>query len=440
MAAEPRIEPAGPVAPIARWSLAKRLGFRFCFVYFGLFSLTTQILGGLLPIPALQFPDLAAKPPVRPMVFWTARHIFGITHQLVYTGSGSGDKTFDWVLAFCVLVLSALVCAVWSIFDRRRGDYIALDKWFRLGLRFVLGSEMLLYGIDKVIPLQMPFPYLAKLVEPYGNFSPMSVLWYSVGASPAYEMFVGSAEVLGGLLVMIPRTALLGALICLADLAEVFTLNMTYDVPVKLFSFQLLLIAVLLVLPETARLMRFFFLNRPVDRSRQPPLFGTSRANRVATVAQIAFAILLLAGNAWGGWKAWYRYGGGRERSPLYGIWNVEELTVDGAPAAGGPKGPIGWRRAIFDVPAIMAFQLTDDSFENYTVSLDVKTGKMALSQGPRSAKYVFAFQRPAPGELTLDGAMYGHRVHAQLHLFDRNKLLLVNRGFHWIQEYPFSR
>jgi len=27
-----------------------------------------------------------------------------------------------------------------------------------------------------------------------------------------------------------------------------------------------------------------------------------------------------------------------------------------------------------------------------------------------------------------------------QLQLWDRNKLLLVNRGFHWIQEYPFNR
>ena len=33
-----------------------------------------------------------------------------------------------------------------------------------------------------------------------------------------------------------------------------------------------------------------------------------------------------------------------------------------------------------------------------------------------------------------------GHKTHIQLRLRDRNKFLLVNRGFHWIQEYPYNR
>src|SRR5215472_5166246 len=36
--------------------------------------------------------------------------------------------------------------------------------------------------------------------------------------------------------------------------------------------------------------------------------------------------------------------------------------------------------------------------------------------------------------------AMDGHQIHMQLKLFDRNKLTLVNRGFHWINDYPFQR
>jgi hypothetical protein len=32
------------------------------------------------------------------------------------------------------------------------------------------------------------------------------------------------------------------------------------------------------------------------------------------------------------------------------------------------------------------------------------------------------------------------HKVHMQLKLLDRNKFLLISRGFHWIQETPFNR
>ena len=42
---------------------------------------------------------------------------------------------------------------------------------------------MVSYGMVKAIPLQMPSPSLTRLLEPYGNFSPMGVLWASVGAS-----------------------------------------------------------------------------------------------------------------------------------------------------------------------------------------------------------------------------------------------------------------
>jgi len=48
----------------------------------------------------------------------------------------------------------------------------------------------------------------------------------SMGSAPAYEIFTGLAEVAGGLLLIVPRTTTLGALISLADMTQVFTLNM----------------------------------------------------------------------------------------------------------------------------------------------------------------------------------------------------------------------
>ena len=94
-----------PQAP--HWSLATRIAFRFCFVYFGLFCLLTQISGGLLPLPNIDISDPATLSPMRQVVTWTATHIFKVTHPLVIDMSGSGDKIFDWVLAFCLLVIAA---------------------------------------------------------------------------------------------------------------------------------------------------------------------------------------------------------------------------------------------------------------------------------------------------------------------------------------------
>jgi hypothetical protein len=426
-----------------RWSLMRCAMFRFCFVYFGLYCLATQIIVGLFPVPIPNLDDLdpAAWWPIRQTVFWVAAHVFRAPLPLVYTGSGSGDKAFDWVLTFCVLILAIAATGIWSALDRKRASYPALYKWFRLFIRFALASEMILYGMSKAIPLQMPFPYLTRLLEPFGNFSPMGVLWSSIGASPSYEIFAGCAEILAGVLLIVPRTTMLGALICLLDMIQVFMLNMTYDVPVKLFSFHLILMAVFLIAPELSRLTDFFLRDRTTGPSTEPKLFNSSRANRIALAAQIVFGICLVGANAYSDWTTWHTYGGGRPKSPLYGIWDVKQMSIDGQVRSPLLTDNDRWRRAVFDFPTTVSFLRMDNSLAGYGVSFNPNDKTMLLTKNSdKSWKASFTFLRMGPDRLTLDGKMGGHNVHIELQQVDLNKFLLVSRGFHWIQEYPFNR
>jgi hypothetical protein len=426
---------------VARWNVATRIAFRFCFVYFGLYCLATQILTTFVSLPDSGIPDLATLWPVRLVPQWAATHIFHLGAPLAYADTGSGDRMFDWVLVFCILIVSALAVAVWSILDRRRANYIALSKWFRVFLRFALAGQMFAYGLAKAVPLQMPFPFLTRLVEPYGSFSPMGVLWSSIGAAPAYESFAGCAELLAGVLLVFPRTALVGALVCLADVTQVSALNMTYDVPVKLFSLHLMAMAVFLLAPEIPRLAGFFFLNRPVGPSTQPQLFATRRANRIALAAQVAVGAWLLAINGVSVRSAWTQIGGGRPKSPLYGIWDVEQLSVDGQPRPPLLADSGRWRRAIFDIPSRMDLQRMDDSFVRYGASIKVDGKTLALTKrDDKNWGANLSFEREPQDQLILDGEMDGHKIHMQLHLVDHTKFLLTSRGFHWIQEGPFNR
>jgi hypothetical protein len=84
-----------------------------------------------------------------------------------------------------------------------------------------------------------------------------------------------------------------------------------------------------LLAPEFSRLSQFFFLNRATPPSKQPQLFQTLRANRIALAAQILLGIYLVGMNSYGGLRSWREYGGGRVKPPLYGIWNVEEISMD---------------------------------------------------------------------------------------------------------------
>ena len=116
-------------------------------------------------------------------------------------------------------------------------------------------GEAICKALAKILPMQMPFPSLSRLLEPYGYFSPMGVLWASIGASRSYEVFTGAAEMSAAILLFVRPTATLGALVALACTIMIFTLNMTYDVPVKLFSFHLLVMSLFLLAPEAKRLV-----------------------------------------------------------------------------------------------------------------------------------------------------------------------------------------
>jgi hypothetical protein len=433
-----------PVERPVRWRLRTRIAFRLCFLYFTLYVVTTQMIAGLFLFSFLPFgglPNLGATGYMKGLVTWTATNVFKVTSPFVTVNTGSGDKTIDWVQSFCLFVIAAVATALWSIADRRRDNHASLHKWFHLFLRFAVGSTMVSYGMVKAIPLQMPAPNLTRLLEPFGHFSPMGVLWYSIGASRGYEMFAGFVELTGGILLFVPRLRILGALVTLAASVQIFTLNMTYDVPVKLFAFHLILMSLVLLAPEAKRIMRVLVLNKTAEPSTQPPLFRGLRARRVMFAVQLLLGAYIIGMNFDTAHKAWFSRGGGAPKPPLYGIWNVDEMKVDGVVRSPVVNDYGRWRRVIIQNSATMSFQRMDDTFQGYSATVDMTAKTVALtSAADKAFAAKFAIEQQEPERMVLDGTMNGQKVRLQLQRFDHTKLQLLSRGFNWIQERPFNR
>ncbi|MEU2038472.1 DoxX family protein [Nocardia niwae] len=430
------------------WSLPARIAFRFVFAYFGLFCvLFAQILFVFTGVASRWLPESAILWQMRatsPLVGWVGDHVFGV-EAVLHEDSGSGDQAAIWLLIFCELVAAVLITLVWSILDRRRREYTRLRSWFVLFVRLCLGGQMLFYGLAKAIPSQMPSPSLAALLQPYGTMSPASVLWNQVGAAPVYEILLGTAEVLGGLLLFLPRTATAGALLSLVSMAQVFVLNMTYDVPVKILSFHLLLLALVVLAPQAGRLANVLVLERPSEPATQPPLFGSRRANRIAAAVQVALGLWVLVGGVHIGWQSWRESGDGAPKPPLYGIWTVGEFTRDGHPAPPLITDEGRWRRLVVD-RGHTTVQRMDDSFLPVVAVVDEAAHTLVLSAAPPSPDAqpaplgAFAFTRPATDTLRLTGELNGTPVTISLDRMDLNSFPLRSRGFHFVQEYPYFR
>jgi hypothetical protein len=432
---EPRdqaaVTPADSVA-VEPWRPARRILFRFVFSYFAL-AIPTYLLYFLPAFDWLTQPLRGLWDAFVPRVAQAVFHV-----EAGVLPNASGDTTYNYVQVFCFAALALLAAALWTLLDRRRTEYVRLQEWLRAGLRLALAFWMFEYGAVKVIPLQVSTPPIDRLLQPFGDASPEGLFWTFFGASAAYTIFCGAAEMLGGLLLVFRRTALLGALVCIAVLGNVVLLNCFYDVPVKLFSTHLLAMAAFLALPGLGRLANLLVLNRKTEPAELWPLFASPRLNRVAPVLCSIFfcslAVLFIV-----------RARGTAQRiasapkPPLYGLWNVEGFVYDGKERPPFWTDAIRWQRVVFDNPHVLAV-LTRDARQRFQFDPDPGAHRLLLEKAgdPRWSSQL-SYRRLAPDLLAVEGTFDGHAIQARLRRTEVPRFRLLNRGFHWINEVPYS-
>jgi hypothetical protein len=435
------VQPETQTAPSsgpAPWHWTTRIGFRFFFAFF---------IGFWFPSPLYYIPGSAKVlgwyyKMLEVSVVWVGKHLLHLSQPVSVTGTGSGDKAYDYINMLCCLALGMIAAVVWSALDRKRLEYQKLYQWLRLYVRVILGIAFLSYGASKVIKTQFPPLSLSTLVEPYGESSPMGLLWSFMEYSGPYTVFTGIVEMLAGALLFVPRLSLLGGLLGAAAMGNVFMLNMSYDVPVKLYSFLYLVMSVFVVVPYLPRLTGFFVFNRTVEAAVAPPLFRRRWLNRSMLGLQLALCLVFATTNLFGSYQRAKQYGFLAPKPPLYGIWSVEEFTVDGELRPPLLTDDLRWQRVIFDrFPGAVAMQKMSGERLRYALDLDLAKKKFALrKRADTNWKSEFAVEQPQPELVLLDGKMDGRQIHAKLRRQSDDKFLLLNRGFHWVNEVPFNR
>jgi uncharacterized membrane protein YphA (DoxX/SURF4 family) len=374
---------------------------------------------------------------------WVGSHFFHLSGRpITYVPTGSGDTTLDYIENLLFLVVAAAAAFVWSTLDRKRPDYRDLQAWLRLLIRYTLAFTLFGYGFAKVFPLQFRTPGLQRLIEPYGDFSPMGALWWFMGTSAPYTIFAGFSEVLGGLLLLFRRTTTLGSLVAFGVLLNVVMLNFCYDVPVKLYSTNLLLMALYLASPDLRRLVDFFVRNRPtLPTDLAGPRFSRRSVRIGAVVFQVLFVGYALYGNIAGGWRSYQMTRLNPPRPALYGIWEVETFTRNGREVPPLVTDTTRWRRLIADFPGSIAVKTMDDKIRSYGADYSKTGNTLTLFEGAdRSKGYKLVYTRVDPEHLLLNGTMGGDALSLRLRRVDVSKFLLLNRGFHWINEMPLNR
>jgi hypothetical protein len=317
----------------------------------------------------------------------------------------------------------------------------------------ILAADLFVYGAGKAVPRQFGSFSLSRELRPVGELSPISLLWDFMAASKGYTIFSGLIEVSAGVLLLFPQVTTLGALVSLVAMTNVFALNMSYDVPIKLKSFHLILLSAFLLVPELPRFTKVFVLNRSVERVHYVSLSKRGWINRAGLILPAALGLSLLCFFLLFGYKS-YRLSETQlaDRSPFYGIWDVDEFALSGSP----PKplftdklrsqmhitpGRDHWERVIFESVNALVIQLPNGAFDQVNLRADSKSGSFLLtdSEDPKWECHL-KFQKTEPSLLNMQGDVNGSPVRARLIREDDSRYSLTTRGFHWVSEHAFFR
>jgi hypothetical protein len=427
-------------------SLSSLLGassFRFAFIYFILFFNPLTYFSG---VPVLEWLPQLTSIPVDALVFFLNDQLFHIKPVLNQFGGGSGDTSFAWAQQFTFLILSGLGAMIWTASDRKSRSYPKLHYGLCLLVRYSLAGVSFSYGIIKIFAMQMHFPNMSQLATPLGDYLPMRFSWMFIGYSEPYQIFSGVAETTVGLLLFWRKTALLGALLAVGVFANVVMLNYSYDIPVKIYSTNLLIASIFLVWQERKRLFAFFIQNSPTIPS---PLFEKTfviRWQKVTRIVLKTIFFLFTFGFTLADTYSYYQETKAQRTKVLEpiqpGMYHVELFVKNGDTIPESLADSLRWRDVIFDYNGQGSFSAQDSSFRMrygrayFSYQPDSLGSKLdwKMSSWDSVTVVSFAMKLPEENRIILSGKIEEDSLHVVLKKLNRH-FPLTERQFHWISE-----
>ncbi|RZN84254.1 MAG: DoxX family protein [Winogradskyella sp.] len=372
---------------------------------------------------------------------WIGKTILGFNYEFDVSGYGSGDNTYAYITLFVNIILAITVTIFWSIFQRNRKEYNKFFYWFLVILRFFIIAAMLLYGFVKVFQIQFQPPSFVKLLQPMGEYSPMGLAWTYMGYSKGFGMFAGLMEIIGGVLLIWRRTATLGAFIVIGVMAQVAMMNLMFDIPVKLFSIHLVLMAGVIFITDIKRFTSVFIRNKSTESYNfYHPIVSENYHKVIRNIKIIVLPILLIAGCVLS-YLGNLNISDVNHRPKLYGIWETKTFVRNNDTVPPLVTDSHRWRYLLIERKENAIVKTMTDNLVRHTFITDTIEKRITIySQYGVKDSLNFNYTLKDSEHLKLFGTLENDSLIISLTKKDLDKFPLKSRGFHWINERPYNK
>ncbi|RYY34103.1 MAG: hypothetical protein EOP46_14510 [Sphingobacteriaceae bacterium] len=202
------------------WKGYEKVAFRIAFIFF--FVLTVP----LDPAYYAQWFDIN----------WSSPHIRdlgglgGYGYRFLTIDSESGifglGSYVNWGISLLIGIAGGLI---WTLLDRKSTNYRVLYYFITVAATYAMITRLQGLTFSKVFPSQMPPLALTQLNTPLGDFVPQKLYWIQLSFVPAYEVFLGFAELLVMVLLFFRGTRALGAALAVSMIGNIAISNHVYD-------------------------------------------------------------------------------------------------------------------------------------------------------------------------------------------------------------------
>lgn len=362
------------------------------------------------------------------------REILGFIDLKYIAMNGSGDTTVDYIALISYATLGFLVALILYFFVRKHDHINRLYNWMIIYARYFVGLTLISYGVVKFLQGQFPSMSLIALESTYGESSPMGLAWRFFGYSDLYKGFMGVSEILAGFLLLFRRTAILGALVSIAVCTNIFIVNLAFDVPVKLFSGHLLFFSILILLPSLKALFGFFILHQQVRIKPTLYFFNTKWKKGAYIAAKIILVGLIPLSLAVG-----------HVRSQSFrtflneweGVYEVISFEIENKPDL---SESAHWDKIFIQGKTIMTLNKAKTK-NYYTIEHIWNEGEINFIESQEQEDpHRFILTELEDGNYKIHGEISTNKYQITAKRKLKKDYLLMNRGFHWVNELPFNR
>ena len=307
--------------------------------------------------------------------------------------SQSGDRVITpSVLAF--LALAAALAWIATIGEGRL--HPAPREIMSVAARYVLAAAFVHDGVMKFLGVEPAPPSPVDWIRPLGEFTKCEIARLWLAYPPAHAFLVGGGETLAGLMLLVRRTAPLGAVIGVIGMINLMMVGTAYcGAAPGMQAMALVALAGSLVVADQHRLKDFLLLGRPTAPAPLVPPWPATRAGLRAGIAlQALFVAWLVFAD---GYPAIRRWSDSGRLSPMRGVYRVETFTRDGRVVPLAHEWPERWR-----VVAIgnLAETIVARTVDGTSLALDSRT---------------LTYTQPDPDRLVIEGRLAEGAIAAQL-------------------------